>query len=39
MGRAGRKRVEDKFSWDSVAARTQQVYSDAIDEFKRASGD
>ena len=39
MGRAGRKRVEDKFSWDSVAARTQQVYGDAIDEFKRASGD
>jgi glycosyltransferase involved in cell wall biosynthesis len=39
MGRAGRKRVEDKFSWASVAARTQEVYAEAIDEFKRASGD
>ena len=39
MGRAGRARVEQKFSWDSVAARTQQVYGDAIDEFKRSSGD
>jgi glycogen synthase len=39
MGRAGRKRVEDKFSWASVAARTQEIYAEAIDEFKRASGD
>jgi alpha-maltose-1-phosphate synthase len=39
MGRAGRKRVEEKFSWASVAERTQQVYADAIVEFKRASGD
>ena len=39
MGRAGRKRVEDKFSWASVAARTQEVYAEAIDEFKRVSGD
>jgi glycogen synthase len=39
MGQAGRKRVEDKFSWASVAARTQEVYADAIDEFKRSSND
>jgi len=39
MGEAGRKRVEEKFSWASVAARTQQVYGDAIDEFKRSAGD
>jgi glycogen synthase len=39
MGRAGRKRVEDTFSWASVAARTQEVYSDAIVEFKRSAGD
>ena len=39
MGKAGRKRVEDKFSWTSVAARTQEVYGEAIDEFKRTSGD
>jgi glycogen synthase len=39
MGRAGRTRVEDKFSWAGVAARTQEVYAEAIDEFKRSSGD
>jgi len=39
MGRAGRRRVEDKFSWASVAERTEQVYADAIAEFKRASAD
>jgi len=39
MGRAGRMRVEEKFSWTSVAARTQEVYAEAIDEFKRSSGD
>ena len=39
MGRAGRKRVEDTFSWASVAERTEQVYGDAIAEFKRSAGD
>jgi starch synthase len=39
MGRAGRKRVEERFSWASVAERTEQVYKDAIAEFKRSSGD
>ena len=39
MGRAGRRRVEERFSWASVAERTEQVYADAIAEFKRASGD
>ena len=39
MGRAGRKRVEEQFSWASVAERTEQVYKDAIAEFKRSSGD
>jgi starch synthase len=39
MGKAGRKRVEDKFSWASVAARTEEVYGDAVAEFKRMSGD
>ena len=36
MGAAGRKRVEDKFSWASVAERTEQVYREAIEEFKRS---
>ena len=39
MGKAGRRRVEEKFAWASVAERTQQVYADAIAEFKRSSGD
>jgi glycosyltransferase involved in cell wall biosynthesis len=39
MGRAGRKRVEDKFSWASVAARTEEVYAEAIAEFKRSTDD
>lgn len=37
MGRAGRKRVEEKFSWVSVAERTEQVYAEAIAEFKRSA--
>jgi starch synthase len=36
MGRAGRKRVEERFSWASVAERTERVYHEAIDEFARA---
>ncbi len=39
MGKAGRRRVEEKFSWASVAERTEQVYAEAIAEFKRLSGD
>jgi glycogen synthase len=39
MGQAGRRRVEDKFSWASVAARTQDVYADAIAAFKRSASD
>lgn len=39
MGRAGRRRVEAHFSWASIAERTEQVYTEAIDEFRRTSGD
>jgi starch synthase len=35
MGRAGRLRVEAQFSWASVAARTRDVYADAIGDFAR----
>jgi glycogen synthase len=35
MGKAGRARVEARFSWASVAERTEQVYAEAIAEFKR----
>lgn len=38
MGRAGRRRVEEHFSWASVAERTEGVYAEAIAEFQR-SGD
>jgi glycogen synthase len=36
MGRAGRRRVEERFAWASVAERTERVYAEAIDEFRRA---
>jgi len=39
MGRAGRRRVEAMFSWASVAERTEGVYAEAIDEFKRTADD
>lgn len=36
MGKKGRRRVEEKFSWDSIAARTRDMYRELLDE-KRAS--
>jgi len=39
MGQAGRRRVEAHFSWASIAERTEQVYAQAITEFKRSAGD
>jgi len=39
MGQAGRRRVEAQFSWASIAERTEQVYAQAITEFKRSAGD
>jgi alpha-maltose-1-phosphate synthase len=37
MGRAGRARVEAQFSWASVAARTRDVYADAVADFKQSA--
>lgn len=37
MGRAGRRRVEERFSWASVAERTEALYAEAIADFKRAT--
>jgi glycogen synthase len=34
MGAAGRRRVEERFSWASVAARTAELYGEAIEEFR-----
>ena len=39
MGQAGRRRVEAQFAWASIAERTEQVYAEAIAEFKRSSDD
>ena len=36
LGQAGRRRVEERFSWASVAERTERVYADAIAEFPAA---
>jgi starch synthase len=38
MGLAGRARVEEQFSWTSVAARTEALYGDAIEAFRREAG-
>ncbi len=37
LGQAGRRRVEARFSWASVAERTERVYADAIAEFLRSA--
>jgi glycogen synthase len=39
MGAAGRRRVEERFSWASVAERTEGAYRDAIEEFTKATRD
>jgi alpha-maltose-1-phosphate synthase len=39
MGQAGRRRVEEKFAWASVAERTEGVYADAIADFRRTEHD
>jgi starch synthase len=39
LGQAGRRRVEERFSWASVAERTEEVYRDAIAEFPRSADD
>jgi glycogen synthase len=39
MGQAGRRRVEERFAWASVAARTEQVYAEAIADFRRTADD
>jgi glycosyltransferase involved in cell wall biosynthesis len=36
LGQAGRRRVEERFSWASVAERTEQLYADAIADFSAA---
>jgi len=36
LGEAGRRRVEERFSWTSVAERTERVYQDAIADFAAA---
>jgi alpha-maltose-1-phosphate synthase len=39
MGQAGRRRVEAHFAWASIAERTEQVYAEAADEFRRTAGE
>ena len=36
LGIAGRRRIEERFSWASVAERTEALYRDAITGFARA---
>jgi glycogen synthase len=37
MGKAGRRRVEDLFSWTSIARQTLEFYNDLINKSSRAS--
>ena len=37
FGRAGRRRVEEQFSWERIAERTLEVYREAIDAHRSAS--
>jgi alpha-maltose-1-phosphate synthase len=39
LGAVGRKRVEAHFAWASIAERTENVYAEAIAEFKKSAGD
>ena len=34
MGAAGRRRVEEKFTWRAVAAATAQAYAEVIDDYR-----
>ena len=36
MGQAGRRRVEDHFSWTSIAKKTRNMYEELLDEWKKA---
>jgi glycosyltransferase involved in cell wall biosynthesis len=38
LGLAGRKRVEDHFSWTAIAETTKKMYQQLLDERERASG-
>jgi starch synthase len=33
LGQAGRRRVEERFAWSSVAERTEEVYAEAVADF------
>ena len=35
MGSQGRKRIEEEYSWDSVAERTERFYLDLIDGTRK----
>jgi len=37
FGEAGRRRVEEHFSWTSVAQQTERVYADAIADFSASA--
>jgi starch synthase len=38
LGAAGRRRVEKRFGWDAIAARTETVYQEAQDAFRAGQG-
>jgi glycogen synthase len=38
LGRAGRRRVEERFTWDRVAEDTERVYREAVGAFREPPG-
>ncbi|NLG84360.1 MAG: glycogen synthase [Firmicutes bacterium] len=39
MGAAGRRRVEEEFTWEKVARKTLEVYAEAVEIHRRVNGD
>ena len=37
MGTAGRRRVEEKFTWEAIARQTVEAYEEAIGIYREAS--
>jgi len=35
FGENGRKRVEEMFSWESIAKKTYEMYKDVIEKYKK----
>ena len=37
MGKAGRKRIEEQYSWETICDNLEESYQEVIERFKRSS--